>query len=176
MRKTWQTATAIPSASMSREVTVALAKTAMMKTALAFAAVRRNFIKSSVDDDLKIPGEHPGLRSWNSNVRLRFFSFGHLIFSAPDPEKFGPLKSDFGSGCRKIGSGSRKILAPAPEKLAPAPEKFGPLKTDSLPANYVCGIGIQISGSGSIMLNILAPAPAVQNCFGSGSAALTVWM
>jgi len=60
---------------------------------------------------------------------------------------------------------------------APAPEQFGPLKTKTIvilgklafPTNYVCGTGTQILGSGSTIKTFLFPAPAIQNCLGSGS-------
>jgi len=42
----------------------------------------------------------------------------------------------------------------------------------SHPHTQGCGAGTQISGSGSRHLKFLVPAPAIQNCLGSGSTAL----
>jgi len=61
-----------------------------------------------------------------------------------------------------------RALAPAPKFLAPAPEQFGALKTKN--HCIICTVGLlykirllngnsKILGSGSIIQNILAPAP-----------------
>jgi len=49
---------------------------------------------------------------------------------------------------------------------------------NSLAQQTVCWKGTQISGSGSTIWNFLAPAPAIQNCLGSGYTTLltTAWV